>query len=498
MPTPFGGEVRELPYPIDRAVSLQVTTPDGEEVCGIPDFPEDSDERITVLFRLSLNEFVALASAIDAGIDPAYGSQAQRIWWIWVANVMCASFCEEVEQCITTDAAVQTAIDNFTALQMFAPTSAIYQAMVAQIPGFPGVNPQGVPRTTEQQAIDQADAPEHNPTCDLDILWAQCLALTQQTNRAIVDVFEVVEAATNTVELIDTLSEIPFIGFVKEVLGIDITLDLIQYYQNSVAEGYNAQYTTDVENEIACELFCLCRGDCQVTTGRMYEVVSTRMATHFTIPGITDLLELSQFVTGVTISGTTVVDAAFFMAWGAVAFGNFLFGGRFDNGVQLILALMADEPSNDWTLLCSECDNCADYNFVLDSFSPIWKARFDPATENDLSSYLIAVGWTPVNNFTGSDNFQNQIYILNAINCDNLHVEYSAANTPTQADLFFCNADFSVLSLAASLNFGTGVVSTDVDLTALTPPTGATGYLLVSSSTTDVSSVCTWRVANFT
>lgn len=44
---------------------------------------EDSNERVNVVLNLSLNEFIAIASAIDVGRDVAYGEDSETVWWIW-------------------------------------------------------------------------------------------------------------------------------------------------------------------------------------------------------------------------------------------------------------------------------------------------------------------------------------------------------------------------------------------------------------------------------
>lgn len=44
---------------------------------------DDPAQRVNVVLNLSLDEFVAIASAIDAGRDIAYGEASEAIWWLW-------------------------------------------------------------------------------------------------------------------------------------------------------------------------------------------------------------------------------------------------------------------------------------------------------------------------------------------------------------------------------------------------------------------------------
>lgn len=250
--------------------------------------------------------------------------------------------CEYVIDCIENDDDVRRVLNNFISKNVYG-------------------SPEGVPQTTDEKRENQAG--DTNPTCDTDVLWAQCLAVVQQTNRSITDAFEVVEGATNSIELADAVSELPIVGWIKDAVGVQAALDLITYYQNSIAEGYAAQYTTEIESEIACQLFCICRGDCKITTERVFQMVSDRIATHLDIPDVADIFQVIEFVTGVTVTGVLVVDLAFYMAWASVTTGNFLFAGHFNVDLQMLLALSVNDANDDWLLLCDDCPSiyCDDF-----------------------------------------------------------------------------------------------------------------------------------------
>lgn len=278
--------------------------------------------------------------------------------------------CAGVADCILNDETTQDALDTTTAGLIGSSGSAVQGGLLGAFPGIGQYTfPAGQPQSPSQLAADQTDAAETNPTCDNDILWAQALALTQATNRIIVDTLEKIESATNSVELADAASEFPLVGWLKDVSGGQAVLDLIQYWQNSVAEGYNAQYTTEIENQIACEIFC--RGTfngCQLTMDDVCNVMYARLLAHASIPPLSSFIDFLEFVTGLEVDGTLVVDLAFFTAWLGIKFGNFFFVEPFGDRFKLVCALAVNDANNDWELLCTDCNECGiDYSLVIGS-----------------------------------------------------------------------------------------------------------------------------------
>lgn len=91
---------RILPYPLKNALVISRTVEE-DGLHGPSSFvwPEDPDERVELLFTLSLNEYVVLASTIDVGSDIAYGEDAPRVWWLWTRTLqegMSMACCEDI------------------------------------------------------------------------------------------------------------------------------------------------------------------------------------------------------------------------------------------------------------------------------------------------------------------------------------------------------------------------------------------------------------------
>lgn len=262
--------------------------------------------------------------------------------------------CATVQDCIETDEGTQNAITNLMQSQQ----------------GFPPQYPYGENLPDEALSRDFADGT--NPGCDLDILWAQCLAIAVGTNSSILFVLNQTEVTTNVVELADKLFQsVPLLATAYNASGLDGALDLINYFQESVLEEYAAQYTTTpggVQDTIACALFCACKDDCVITIERIVNVLSDRLAVYTTPPSLDGLTDLIETLAGVSVDTTFVVDLAFYVSWGMVKVANFLFGNRFDNVLQIWLALAVNDANNDWMILCTDCP---DFGNILQFTTPI-------------------------------------------------------------------------------------------------------------------------------
>jgi len=338
----FSAPQRHLPYPLDRASNLECIVPDGLEVCGLPEFPEDSDEQITVLFRLSLNQFVALATAIDVGSDIAYGDDGIPVWFLWAASVMCAQFCEEMAECLENeDDAVVGALANLLANNPIM-QRAIAAAAASQGAPVPG---QELPdETTHRDSLPENVRDEFGE-CNLDALWGACLGLVQFGNRAIVDFFEILEVGTNALErgAIAT-GAIPAAGN-----SISAAIEFADQILEEVAEGYNAVYTETYEQQLACALFCAARVDCELNIDEMIQILVDRLS----LDSVEDFYAVMQWVITGTYTGAQLADTAFLMFFTAIKFGTEFAGVVGVRALTVYMGLSADVLASDnWEALC--------------------------------------------------------------------------------------------------------------------------------------------------
>jgi len=245
--------------------------------------------------------------------------------------------CDDVADCIETDEGVQTALRN-----VFGSSNPF------------DTHPVGEPLPEDEYQENQLEGT--NPTCDLDVLWAQCLSVVQKFNRDIADTLEDIEVTTNVVEIMDALEDLPLVKYVANFFGVSAAIELIEYYQEAVAEQYLAEYDEALENELTCALFCAAGDDCQLSINTMFDVFAARVTAYILEPDlITDLTTLIEIYAGLEFDATAVVDLAFFFCAAGWKVGNFIFSKVADKNFKTLMALAVDNASPDWELLCTEC-----------------------------------------------------------------------------------------------------------------------------------------------
>jgi len=358
----------KIPY-----LSIEKPLPEGTRCIEVR-IPDD-DAFVPVLGGL-----VAIATKwFNYDRDPTHkGVQLATLWrmaylatkWEGCMN------CEELTECLTP------------LLADFA------QSIVQQITNNSeyGVENPGQPLTEEQN--EQNLTGETNLTCDLDITWAQSLAVIQFTNRLITDLFEQIESKTNVVELAQLFNSVPFVRYVTNAIGEEAAVDLIAYYQEAVTEGYLAEYTEALEQELACAVFCIAKLDCTISVDLLDYVFSSRVASIVPdTPG--DLIELLALLAGISLSAADVVNLMFWFAWKGFKLAQFFItdavGGTFD--IQTLLALAVNDANNDWELLCTDCPLVAQNMGIFDQCGEVMNfVEFEDGVPFDMEAYFNTAG----------------------------------------------------------------------------------------------------------
>jgi len=341
----FDADPRPLPFPLGEPASVESPSYGGDFLCQVPEFPEDSDEKITVLFRLSLNDFVKIATAVDVGSDIAYGEDGITLWELWSLAYMCASFCEEMSICLTDEnSAVVEALSNLIQnnLTIQNAISSAIQQQGGAVPGQPLTPTQAETDTLPENVRDEFG------DCNFDALWGACLYLVQSGNRAITDFFEQIEAVSNTLETASIVSQtIPAAG-----AYVSAATEFADQLQENIAEGYAGAYTETYETELACALFCVAQANCELTPDMLMTVMAERLGY---IEGTENFgTVMARIGEGVFI-GSQIADSAFYIYFTALRFGQ-QFGSVLGfRPLTDLMGLGADFLASDnWVLLC-EC-----------------------------------------------------------------------------------------------------------------------------------------------
>jgi len=375
-------------------------------------------------------EDAALRDDLAAMYQLAYEATTQA----WLEGGIGCMDCAKIIECITDDPDVRAALSAW-----FVDASKNDPDVISAINAYnnyPSSTPRGEPLSETRMGEDISTA--YNPTCDLNILWSQCLGLVEETNAAIIDVLEKFEVFNNGAELLNSIiSSIPLVSAAEVASGIDGIFELFNYYQEAFNEQYLAQYTTTfggTRDQIACALFCACRDDCVITIDRVLTVLQERIEAYITIPPLELLADLITFAAGIDQDDSFVVDLAFWFGWKTLAVANYFFGGIASDVLPIVCELYADTPSSDWELLCTDCPSCAE---------PTWRIVNPLGTDGgtyDQTDNMDGT-WTIV--FTSAfSSGANRIAIVEANGCCWLVTSVTYSATPENLNNYYaCGAN---------------------------------------------------------
>lgn len=385
--------------------------------------------------------------------------------------------CDDITDCIETDEGTRGAIIS------------IVQANTE----FPADYPYGqdLPMSRRQQDLSTA----YNPTCDLDILFAQCYGVVDLTNSEIKQTLQVIELQTNVVELAKAaVSTIPGVAAAEKASGLDGAADLINYYQEAIEEQYEAQWTetpiTGTRDVIAFALFCRCKSDCIITIERINEVMNARLAIYTAPPSLAGFINLLEFLTGTAVDETFVVDSAFAVGWAMMATANILFGAVGNNVLDLVVKMKSDEPSNDWELM-GECPENFEHPFEFLATDGGWLAFENYAQWSDGIGWIqddVGIVWIYINIPDSGRKITSVRFITSAGNQIHAQVEQPAGGAGG-GEYVVPNAPFTdyTVDLGEVAGFESIItqLSCRIALDGVSSVTGAIEQLIVSGEGSD-------------
>lgn len=246
--------------------------------------------------------------------------------------IMCGCFdCDDVAGCVEDSDAVKNALSKWLAA---------------------GGSSNEVGQPLPMEKLTENIVEGTNPTCDKDILWAQCIGLVQWCNLAIEQFFQGFETLTNPLEIAGAVSQAP----VLDEIGLDAIISYAQMAQNAIQENYAADYSPTYEEDLACEIFCACSEDCQITLDRVLGILQTRIEDQWgSLLDLDSLVDMLNDLLTMDIEVVNVADMIYFMLFGSAKLANF--GLNITAGFDAIqrAILVFNEPSDDWEVLCDEC-----------------------------------------------------------------------------------------------------------------------------------------------
>lgn len=272
--------------------------------------------------------------------------------------------CADVADCIETNGAVQSNIDQ-RITQNSQNSLTLYEQAVT-----------GVPMTTTSLETPISIPPD----CDLDILFAISTTVVDTLNTNNIDFLQVWEALSNVQERAEkVISAVPVLG----QLPIDEFLGMLDQLQEEIKENYEGKYTLSLRDEYRCAIFCIAKDkpDCVVTFDDLINYFSSRLDPYLD-PALLLEAVVEYFLAG-TWAGTTIVDIMTVLQlsmWRAAS--NFL--GLNIRTLQIVAQLAWDNPDPDWEILCEDCAPV--YGFVA-------IGNGDTTVNRVGDTYTITGGW---------------------------------------------------------------------------------------------------------
>lgn len=221
----------------------------------------------------------------------------------YVANLkdrlmLMVEFCSQVIDCLKNDKDTKDALSDIINLLL----------------GGAGTVTPGQPLTEEQFQHDYVEGT--NPTCDPVIVGRQCNAFIQFWNRANHDLLEKIAVAENVLELAEQIAGLPGVNLIADQAGITSAFNFIEYMVNAIKEQYEAGDTDEKMKDLALQLWCLCKDDCQITLERFFQMTAENI--NGLIPksfteAITTLNQILETLFGIDVEGELTVDLIFWL-----------------------------------------------------------------------------------------------------------------------------------------------------------------------------------------
>lgn len=338
------GSSRKLPFPLYN----QVTNGNITDNAGIEgetfQWPEDSTERVIFPLYISLDEYVALSSAIDVGSDIAYPLQYAYIMWIWMRQErFSVNICALIAECIANSEATQDALRDF-----ISNDTVINNHIENTVEGLVG------------QALT---GPLVYGSCDPSIVAGKMLALVDRLDTNNKDALELIEVGTNDEEKVAALLEgIPVLGELPIGDIIDFGQDVLEDFE----EGYAGISTIERREALAEDLYCLAQSkpDCSLSYADLFEFFQFKVGSGLTLDSL--VIDVVDFIRDGDFNTDDLVWYGMFaLQIAMIRVGKEFFGIN----APKIGSLTRDAlPSTIW----EEWDECADPETRTPVINSLW------------------------------------------------------------------------------------------------------------------------------
>lgn len=376
---------------------------------------------------LTPDELQALRNIINVGSPIVYPDTYIKYWRLFsqleqfpneIPEDSCMDLCTLILDCINSTPALQQAIADYS--------------LGSAIDGA----------TVEDSTILASNIVSDQGGCNNDNIYGMTIQLVQFVNSINEDILELfVNAPFAAGRLGDIIEAIPGIG----ELPFDDMLQFADNFLEDINDAYQSAYTVSLEQEMACDLFCLAQdNNCTLTWEQARDYYADKTAV------LLDTTDWSKFVEDLIANnwiGTTTVYVMYYLFFQTLIYGGEILGQNSEK-VNNIIASMFNDPDPDWNINCDPCVSTWQHTFDF-TVSDGGFYVVAPAGADALGQYVASTGWSTSDGlFANPDHYGRAVSIRKDFTTSNITKVEMAYN--------YVKGTWAATGTALSVNARTG------------------------------------------
>jgi len=300
-------------------------------VAGNPENINDEDNWF--ILCCSAQQMTDLQSMVAVAAPILFPDTYQTYWQFYsqlrqfpneIPEDTCMDLCQLIIDCIDSTPALQQAIASY----------AIDSPITSNTP--------------ESQTDLDTEIIYDQGGCDNDILFGMTTGITDLFNDVCTDILQIISASSSAIGRIgDIIEAVPGVG----ELSFDDIFQFVESFLTDMNDYYDSGYTTQVRDDIRCNLFCFASPNCELTLETIRDYFEQEL---------NETLDFSTFgdfiisLAALNLTGVATVWAMHLWVAQVLVYGGNIYGLNTTKLVQSIGALWND-PDSDWNTICTDC-----------------------------------------------------------------------------------------------------------------------------------------------
>lgn len=184
--------------------------------------------------------------------------------------------------------------------------------------------------------------------CDNDMIFGMASGLTDLLNAISEDILQMfVDAASPAGRIGDMIEAIPIVGEAP----LDDLFQLAESMMVDINDSYLSEYTTQVRDDIRCDLFCLAQDGCILTLEQVRDYFYDKLGESISLSLWNGFLD---DIVSHAYSGVFTIWSLHLLITQTIIFGGELVG--FDvNRLGRTIQSLYNDPDSDWETVCDVC-----------------------------------------------------------------------------------------------------------------------------------------------